>query len=481
MIKLAVDLNCMYIKSKYLQTIVEGDYVAVWHSLFGLPKIISTDTLTFLNSFSEPATISSKIDEESIDDISPISELIECFYLVKDDFDERSFLNNKISSRASEIRNGSMINYLELIMCELCNFRCTYCIHFNNLEHTTREKNPNKFMEFSIAKKAVDEYLKILRLHHKREAQINFGGGEPLLAWPVINQVIKYCRTKYWFEFEFRFSINTNASLITERIAHTLKQYKFDIASSLDGLEKMNDCVRLDKAGKGTFSNIIKGFNVLDKVRYPLDGIAVTITDKNFYELDETMIDWAKSRGMNNVRIDIDIIGAVDIPICDIVSKFLRLRKYAKSLGIDMPGFWLRPAENLINSTFENHVSFCGGTRGSSMCVNPAGEIYSCGYSTNKLGEIQTVFPNDDYCNFVMDRQTGKVRMCYGCMIEGQCNGGCNITQEYANRSSESSIERMCDFYRIVTQEVIREQIQELFLGLNQSMEGGEIHEAEYS
>ena len=115
-------------------------------------------------------------------------------------------------------------------------------------------------MRYDIANETVDRYLEILRGHGKRVAEINFGGGEPLLAWPVIKQVLEYCRATYGSEFEFRFSINTNASLITPEIASTLKEYRVEIASSLDGLREGNDRVRLTKSGGGTFSQIIRGF-----------------------------------------------------------------------------------------------------------------------------------------------------------------------------------------------------------------------------
>ena len=129
-------------------------------------------------------------------------------------------------------------------------------------------------------------------------ATINFGGGEPLLAWPVTERILEYCVSRYGREFTFRFSINTNASLITLEIAKKLKQYRVEIASSLDGLHEGNNKVRLTKAGRGTFQKILKGFENLEAAGYPLEGIAVTVNECNFLFLDETIIDWAAKRGM---------------------------------------------------------------------------------------------------------------------------------------------------------------------------------------
>ena len=87
--------------------------------------------------------------------------------------------------------------------------------------------------------------------------------------------------------------INTNASLITHEIAFVLKDYGVEIASSLDGLKEGNDKVRLTKTGKGTFDSIVKGLNHLAEQDYPIEGVAVTLNELNFFQLDESIIDWS--------------------------------------------------------------------------------------------------------------------------------------------------------------------------------------------
>ena len=461
------NFNITYLKSPFVQVVRDGDSAVIWHSLFGHPKVVSVETLEFLELFSEPTTILSRIGDELTDeDRGAIEELLRSYFLVPEDFNDRAFLRERMREREKEIVSGSLIDYLELIMSEVCNFRCTYCIYFNNLETSDRINNPKKFMRFKMAKKIVDQYLRILREHKKYIAEINFGGGEPLLVWPVIKQVLEYCYTVYGSKFEFRFSINTNASLITAEIASTLKEYCVKIASSLDGLREGNDRVRLTKFGDSTFFQIMRGFDVLTQIGYSLDGIAVTVTEKNFHELNESIIDWAANRNMNNVRIDIDVIGMVEIVVEDIVAKLIRIRRYAMSRGIDVPGFWSRPVENLNDSTLDVDIAFCGAVRGNSMCVSPTGNIYGCGYSTTRLGDISTIqsfyAPKAAYHCFVRDRLIGEMEMCKGCMIEGQCGGGCNITQEFARATKITKIERMCDFYRQMTQELLLEQLREI-------------------
>ena len=461
-----IDFDAIYKKSSFMQIVKDDDSAVIWHSLFGYPKIVSIETLDFLESFSAPKTICSQFNgKPTSENQEAIEELLQCYFLVPENFDDRAFLEAQMREREAKIVNGLLIDYLELIISEACNFRCTYCIHFNNLEISERINNPKKFMELDTAKEAVDQYLKILRGHGKRTAKINFGGGEPLLAWQVINQVLEYCRATYCLEFEFRFSINTNASLITSEIAATLKEYRVEIASSLDGLHDGNDSVRLTKSGDGTFRQIMRGFEILARIGYPLDGIAMTITENNFYQLDKSIIDWAITKNMKKVRIDIDVVGMVEIPVEDVVAKLMQIRRYAAMKGVDIPGFWVRPAENLNESTLESYVSFCGAVRGNSMCVSPSGNIYGCGYSTTQLGNLSEIRLFHEFGNvyhrFVKDRFAGAMKMCRGCIIEGQCGGGCNITQEFARVTKVAKIERMCNFYCRMTQEILRDQLRE--------------------
>ena len=455
------------VRSFFFQAVEKNGQVFIWHSLFGHPKIISSETFRFLDEFRQPKSLSQVATEygTGVEDLTALEDLINGYFLVPSSLDERELLVQRVVARNEAVTSGALIVYLELIMSEACNLRCQYCIHFNNLETSDRLNSPKKFMTFQTARETVDAYLRILRVHGKRVAEVNFGGGEPLLAWPVIKQFLEYCTLVYGGEFEFSFSINTNATLMTPEIARTLKEYRVSPAVSLDGLQKGNDKVRVTRTGKGTFLPIVNGMETLVQADYPLDGFAVTITEWNFGDLDERFIDWAVERGMNEVRIDIDVIDIVDVPVTDIIGKLMRIRRYAKSRGVEIPGFWSRAFENLNGSALEEHVAFCGAVRGNSICVSPSGKIYGCGYSTTQLGTLAEIAEfykaGGAYHRFVQHRVTGAMEMCKGCMIEGQCGGGCNITQEFARATRIDKIERMCEFYRGMMQELVHEQLLE--------------------
>jgi sulfatase maturation enzyme AslB (radical SAM superfamily) len=363
------------VKSCYLQTCRGENSAVIWHSLYGNPKIVSLETLQFIEGMSEGMSIAALGSEMTEEDRCALDELRRCYFVVSPDFDEREYLRRAVTMYEADIVGGGFIDYLGLIMSEVCNFRCTYCIHFGNLGSSDRVKSRKKQMDFDTAREAIDQYVGILRSYGKKVAEINFGGGEPLLAWPVIERILKYCADAYSDEIDLRFSINTNASLITREIALVLKKNQVQIASSLDGMREGNDKVRISSRGTGTFDRIIRAFAVLRDVNYPIEGVAVTITEDNFDLLDTSMIDWANAQGMKDIRIDIDVIGMVNIQVHEVVAKLMLIRRYATTFGIDIHGFWSRPVENLNDTTTERHVVFCGGVRGNNMCVNPSGNV----------------------------------------------------------------------------------------------------------
>ena len=155
-----IDTSLILAKSQFVQTVLDGNTAVAWHSLFGNPRTVSIETLEFLDEFREPKALCDVLDEETIDSQrEAIRELLTASFLIPKEFDERTFLGEKIKERQGNTASGSLIDYLELIMSEACNFRCTYCIHFNNLETSDRINNPKNFMRFQVAREVFGKYL----------------------------------------------------------------------------------------------------------------------------------------------------------------------------------------------------------------------------------------------------------------------------------------------------------------------------------
>lgn len=348
------------------------------------------------------------------------------------------------------------VRALSLIMSEDCPYRCKYCIHFANAEHAY---SGPKLMTHEIATKAINDFMTLVAENDIEEAYINFGGGEPLMNWDLLATLLD--EIEDWRSvMPVKLGINTNLALLTEEIAECLIRHDVYVAASLDGLQRGNDAVRITRDKQGTYDQILKGFQVFENLGHPLDGFAMTVTEENFSDIDAPLIDWAAARGMKEVRIDIDVVGAVEIPIPEIIEALMKVRRYGRKKGINVIGFWSRPAENMGLNINRDDIAFCGAARGDSICVAPSGDVYPCGYGNYCIcdySEIEMI-PRLASYRHIISRHAKfyETPWCEGCEILGFCQGGCQITGEY---NEPGKFERMCELYRGMTHEILRDQV----------------------
>ncbi len=172
----------------------------------------------------------------------------------------------------SDIRNYVLrFGLLRLTLCitEDCNFRCKYCAYSDFYEYT---RNPsNKYMDFTIAKKAIDYYFSLLkegkRYNPLRKPAIGFYGGEPLLNFKLIKRIVNYIENKY-NDCKIIYTVTTNGSLLDEEKANWLMGRGFIIDVSLDGPEEEHDRLRVYTNGNGTFRDVMKNVGSIMEAGY---------------------------------------------------------------------------------------------------------------------------------------------------------------------------------------------------------------------
>jgi uncharacterized protein len=454
----------LLVKSDFAQRICGGEEAIIWHSLFGKPKRVSLDTLELIDFFSQPQTVASLKAEydagKEVDDV--IRELTEGYILISPGFNERRFLEAISQEREAALLGGGLVRRLDLKITEECNFRCRYCVHFISLGISDRLTHPEKFMSLELARKSVDEYVSLLKRLNKKDARITFSGGEVLIAWSVLEQVVLYYNERYAADCPCSFSIMTNASLVTAEIAKRLRELKISVATSIDGLGPVNDLVRITKSGAGTFARIIAGFNNLEAEGIPIDA-CVTVNDLNLRHIDESMIDWAAERGMKELRVTPDMVNMFDIPVPEVVDWLKRLRACGKIKGIDVTGGWHRPFSNFNDSALERLLSYCEPICGDTLSVAPSGLIYGCCYSTSSVGAISRLDrlfdDKGEYRQMVSSHIVGRRQECFGCEIEGSCAGACEITRESAAADRTAKVNQMCELFRQMTRELFLEML----------------------
>ena len=135
-----------------------------------------------------------------------------------------------------------------------CNLRCKYCIYSED-SNVHQRSHSNKRMSWETAKRSID-FLWEHSVDSKR-VNIGFYGGEPLLEFPLIKQIVAYARDVFDGK-ELTFTITTNGTLLTDEIISYFAQENIQLTISLDGPKAIHDKSRIFADGHGSFDTVMK-------------------------------------------------------------------------------------------------------------------------------------------------------------------------------------------------------------------------------
>lgn len=146
---------------------------------------------------------------------------------------------------------------------QACNLKCKYCGYgefYDNYGH--RE---NQFMSFEMAKSVLDYMTENLNSDYNQgygsAIEINFYGGEPLLNFKLIKQIVEYSKTIGLKNNYFTYGMTTNA-LLLNKYYKFLVENRFNLLISLDG-SKENNSYRLNHNGENTFHIVEKNVELI--------------------------------------------------------------------------------------------------------------------------------------------------------------------------------------------------------------------------
>jgi uncharacterized protein len=163
-------------------------------------------------------------------------------------------------SELSEYYKSNGLTEMILKLTDSCNMRCEYCIYSNHYPYTVTYGD--NVMKFDVAKKAIDEYMGLIKQQQKlvpdKHPFVAFYGGEPLLAFETIKEVIDYIEEKY-SDIGTYFTITTNGLLLeNNQISNYLKSKNVIICLSLDAYKENNDRNRKTITKSPTYDRLIK-------------------------------------------------------------------------------------------------------------------------------------------------------------------------------------------------------------------------------
>lgn len=321
-----------------------------------------------------------------------------------------------------------------------CNMRCEYCF-----ASTGDYQGGRKLMSAETGKKAID-YL----LHHsqgRHNLEVDFFGGEPLMNFDAIVEIVKYARSKEAeFNKTFRFTTTTNGLLLTEDKFEFLNNEMSNVVLSLDGRAEVNDRVRKRVDGSGTASAIIPHFQSFIKARgdkpYYVRG---TFTKYNLDFVNDVLY-LADKLGFEQISVE-PVVSDSSVPYAitedDLPVIFKEYEKLAEIM-IDREGKtnWF----NFFHFMIDLQQGPCAikrlrgcGCGNEYVAVTPDGDVYPChqfvGCDGWKMGSVFDLSIDSDMKKQFANSTVYGKEDCKNCWAKFYCSGGCNANGMLYNGS----------------------------------------------
>ena len=349
-------------------------------------------------------------------------------------------------------RTSGVVKALCLHIAHTCNLNCSYCFASQGKYHGERA-----LMSYEVGKRALDFLIE--NSGTRRNLEVDFFGGEPLMNFDVVKQLVAYARS---IEKEknknFRFTLTTNGVLVDDDVIEFSNREMSNVVLSLDGRKEVHDRYRVDYAGNGSWEKIVPKFQKFVNARggknYYMRG-TFTHANPDFLEDIKTMLDLGFSElSMEPVVAASDDPAALteaDKPVVmkqyeDLAKLMLERDKEGKPFTfyhymIDLKG----------GPCIYKRISGCGsGTE--YMAVTPWGDLYPChqfvGDEKFKLGDIWSGVNNkkiqDEFasCNVYAREE------CRDCWARLYCSGGCAANAYHATGSVKGVYKYGCDLFK---------------------------------
>lgn len=348
--------------------------------------------------------------------------------------------------------NSNVIKALCLHVAHTCNLNCSYCFASQGKYHGDRA-----LMTYEVGKRALDFLVE--NSGTRRNLEVDFFGGEPLMNFEVVKQLVAYARS---IEKErgknFRFTLTTNGMLLDEDVTDFLNREMNNVVLSLDGRKDVHDRFRKDYAGAGSYEKIVPKFRRFVERRggkgyyvrgtYTHENTDFTndilhMADLGFKELSMEPVVCPPGDPYALTEDDLPILMEQYEKLADEM-----LKREKSGNGFTFYHYML----DLKNGPcIYKRITGCGsGTE--YMAVTPWGELFPChqfvGDSKYSLGNIwdgvtnKTVQEEFRHCNAYARKE------CKDCWARLYCSGGCAANAYHATGSIGGIYEYGCELFK---------------------------------
>lgn len=345
--------------------------------------------------------------------------------------------------------NQMSVKALCLNVAHLCNMRCTYCF----ASQGDFGQKPLK-MSYEIGKKAID--FLVIESKGIRNLEVDFFGGEPLLNFAVVKQIVNYAR-----EIEkstdkiFNFTLTTNGILLDKEITDFIIEENISIILSLDGRPETNDKNRITPEGKGTYDLILPNFKKMVSRNPSSYYIRGTFTRDNLdfsedlahiVDLGFNFLSLEPAVGVDNYAIKEEDLPRVLLEYEKLTQKLLAYRKMGQEVNFFHYNLNLQKGPCLAK-----RQTGCGAGV-EYIVVTPEGDIYPCHQFVGKddyyMGNVNEISLHNNIKSIFSSNTLANKEECQKCWARNFCGGGCHANNLKANGNLNEPDKVSCSMHR---------------------------------
>lgn len=363
------------------------------------------------------------------------------------------FMEDYLAEHGTLSHSQPVVKALCLHIAHDCNLRCRYCFASTGDFGTQRT-----LMTTETGKKAIDFLIE--RSGARRNLEVDFFGGEPLLNFGTVKEIVLYAleRQKETGK-NFRFTITTNAVLLNEDHKQFINEYMGNVVLSIDGRPEVNDRMRLRADGRGTYEDILP--KIMDMAesrgqdRYYVRGTftrenldfskdVLHLADLGFKQVSVEPVVAAKDTGYD--------IRQEDLPVLfreyeDLVYEYVKRHKESNGFNFFHFMMDLEQGPCLIKK-----LKGCGSGH-EYLAVTPEGDLYPChqfvGMEGFKMGNVNHGTDIDMEIREMFERQNIYTKPdCKKCWARFFCSGGCAANAWQFNNCLDKPYEIGCELER---------------------------------
>lgn len=347
---------------------------------------------------------------------------------------------------------NTVIKALCLHVAHTCNLNCSYCFASQGKYHGERA-----LMSFEVGKRALDFLIENSGTRHNLE--VDFFGGEPLMNWNVVKELVAYARVQEKIHNKnFRFTLTTNGVLVDDEVIDFCNKEMSNVVLSLDGRPEVHDRLRVDYMGRGSYDLIVPKFQEFVKRRggknYYMRGTFthnnIDFTNDIFHMADLGFTELSMEPVVCSPE-DASALTQEDLPILfdqyEILAKeMIKRKKEGKPFT-----FYHYMLDLTHGPCIYKRISGCGsGTE--YMAVTPTGELYPChqfvGDTKFLLGNIWDGVNNKDVQNEFKLCNAYARPECNDCWAKLYCSGGCAANSYHASDKITGIYEYGCELFK---------------------------------